>query len=515
MKTKLLILFLALIASEGRMFATEGALNGVFSISADEKVQFSQGNLQYQASTKTWRFAEHQWNTIGGANANISDTYTGWIDMFGWGTGNNPTFSSEQSADYSTFVDWGINKISNGGNVANTWSTLTREEQLYIFVSRPNAANLFGFGTVNNVAGLIILPDKWSTPAGLTFIPSSTKGLDFESELANWNYHDIDENSHYEDNIYSSDQWAKMESAGAAFLPATGGRKGIIITGVGSHGDYWSATKVENINNAYDIDFRCYYLGSYTCYDDYYFGRTVRLVRKGVVSHIIKFVNEDGTILEEKEVAMGAMPTYTGAIPTKAATAEYTYTFAGWTPEMVAVTGEATYTAQFTSTLNKYVITFVDWDGTILKSEEVDYNNAATAPENPTREGYDFIGWDKSFDHITENMTVTATYEIGQTMQYHLTFVNSEDEIFDQVITIKVPAAPLIEGFTFVKWQIVEKDFVDSIIVEAIYSYNSDPTSAPAEVVNPANKAQKLIREGNVYILHEGKSYSVQGLEVK
>ena len=56
-------------------FVPEGALSGEFSVSATTKVHFSQGNLQYQASTNNWRFAAHQYDTIGGANANISPTY--------------------------------------------------------------------------------------------------------------------------------------------------------------------------------------------------------------------------------------------------------------------------------------------------------------------------------------------------------------------------------------------------------------------------------------------------------
>lgn len=47
----------------------------------------SPGNLQYQASTGIWRFAEHQYDYIGSGNENISTSYSGWIDLFGWGTG--------------------------------------------------------------------------------------------------------------------------------------------------------------------------------------------------------------------------------------------------------------------------------------------------------------------------------------------------------------------------------------------------------------------------------------------
>lgn len=74
---------------------------GAFSVSPNKLVYFSKGNLQYQASTNTWRFAENQWDYVGDAtegnvymddvkcnNSYISQTYNGWIDLFGWGTGN-------------------------------------------------------------------------------------------------------------------------------------------------------------------------------------------------------------------------------------------------------------------------------------------------------------------------------------------------------------------------------------------------------------------------------------------
>ena len=84
----------------------EGSLPGLFTINADgDQVHFSQGNLQYQASTNTWRFAEHQYDYVGADNANISATYTGWIDLFVWGTGNNPSLTWIDYPD-GTFVDW-------------------------------------------------------------------------------------------------------------------------------------------------------------------------------------------------------------------------------------------------------------------------------------------------------------------------------------------------------------------------------------------------------------------------
>ncbi len=133
-----------------------------------------------------------------------------------------------------------------------------------------------------------------------------------------------------------------------------------------------------------------------------------------VRSYTVTFVDYDGKTLDTQSVEYGTTPTYSGATPTKAATAQYEYTFSGWNPEIAAVTGEATYTAQFTQKVRSYTVTFVDYDGTTLGTQSVEYGRAATAPENPTRAGYIFAGWDKAFDNITEAIIVTATYRADQ-----------------------------------------------------------------------------------------------------
>ncbi|MEE1174487.1 MAG: hypothetical protein U0K53_03325 [Paludibacteraceae bacterium] len=197
-----------------------------FSVSATKTVIFSPGNLQYHPVNDEWRFAPNQTDYVGEANANISSTYNGWIDLFGWGTGNNPTNASTDYNDYKTFVDWGVNQI--GSYAPNTWRILTEEEWDYLIDERPNYDKLIGVAQVNGVNGLILLPDSWTCPSGVTFKP----GLDdnYCTECYG-NYQTI-----------SASDWAKLESFGAVFFPAAGFSDcdGDVFT-VGSYGMYWSS----------------------------------------------------------------------------------------------------------------------------------------------------------------------------------------------------------------------------------------------------------------------------------
>jgi len=250
----------------------DGILPGAFSVGENTQIHFSQGNLQYQASTQTWRFAENQYDTIGALNANISPTYEGWIDLFGWGTGNNPTISSTDYNDYSSFTDWGVNAISNGGNETNQWRTLTKDEWVYLFYTRTNAASLFGLGSVNGINGTIILPDNWSTPQGVSFTPSTSKGLTDQGTF----YADINDD-HFDDNTYTAEQWSEMEQSGAVFLSTAGYRIGLDMYNVGLRGGCWSATP-NNESEAYFMYFGVDGLNPES-FTNRYRGRSVRLVR--------------------------------------------------------------------------------------------------------------------------------------------------------------------------------------------------------------------------------------------
>ena len=218
--------------------------SGEFSVSDSTIVLFAPGNLEYQASTKTYRFAANQYDTIGNGNANISDSYDGWIDLFGWGTGANPTLciGEGDTTDYETFyaeyVDWGTNKIDD--YEANTWRTLTNDEWNYVLFTRTNAAKLHGGATINGVKGWVILPDAWTAPEGITFNPSLENGLVDEY---NSGYYYNSKGDSFEHNVYTAEEWAKLEDAGAIFLPMTGSRFKNNYNCYDYNGTYWSSSE--------------------------------------------------------------------------------------------------------------------------------------------------------------------------------------------------------------------------------------------------------------------------------
>ncbi|MBO7502479.1 MAG: hypothetical protein J6T32_04595 [Paludibacteraceae bacterium] len=272
-----------------------------FSVADTRTVRFSQGNLQYRASTGTWRFAPNQWEMIGGDNSNRSMDYNGWIDLFSWGaTGYNgrlPHVVPSSSGDFqepqgsiaNTDYDWGYYlSIVNGGNQKNLWRTLTDKEWEYLFHGRTNAEQRFGFATVNDVEGLILLPDDWENPTEvLGFTASTDKGLNWESDFGS--YQDRTKTVHYLDNNYTATQWKAMEKAGAIFLPAAGGYSNDTyfnknINSDYNRGGYWSATR-KNDNQVYVLDFYSNPTGTHTFLapstntTHVQFGEAVRLVR--------------------------------------------------------------------------------------------------------------------------------------------------------------------------------------------------------------------------------------------
>ena len=245
-----------------------GALSGKFTINeSGDQVYFSQGNLQYQASTNTWQFAEHQYDYVGSANSAISQTNSGWIDLFGWGTSgyNHGAYCYQPWSTYTSYsdyyaygsynynlydqtgyADWGYNAISNGGNTENSgWRTLTQPEWDYVFKTRTmaNGGSRYTLGHVEGVLGVVVYPDNYA-------------GTAVSSNL-------------------TATGWSEYEAVGCVFLPAAGYRYGSSVGGVGSSGYYWSSSYYDS-DYTYYVRFSSDGLGTYREFR--FSGFSVRLV---------------------------------------------------------------------------------------------------------------------------------------------------------------------------------------------------------------------------------------------
>ena len=119
-------------------------------------------------------------------------------------------------------------------------------------------------------------------------------------------------------------------------------------------------------------------------------------------------------------------------------------------------------------------VTFVDYDGTVLSAQSVAHGSAAIEPTAPEREGYAFIGWDKDFSNVTEDMTVTAQYSANS---YSITYkINGEEytaQTYEFGAVVSAPEYTVPEGHTFSGWDIPETMPAENIVLDAALTVNS------------------------------------------
>ena len=291
----------------------------------------------------TWRFAEKQWDVVGANNAATSGAYTGWIDLFGWGTSGHPHgancyqpwSTSMTNSDYYAYgdpsyslfdqtgeADWSCNAISNGGDKPNQWRTLTMEEWDYLLNTR--SGKRYAKAQVDGVKGLIVLPDGWQA-SYYALNNTNTASAAFTS------------------NTISASQWQTLEQYGAVFLPTVGYRYGSTIGQVDSHCYYW-------ISNSFNVSsYKACYLSvtdeslAVTNTNRFY-GLGVRLVCQS--NPRIRTIGVSG--LSTTSATVSAEVDFTGTVSTRgvcwnttgAPTVSDTYYYAG--------TGKGGYTAQMT-----------------------------------------------------------------------------------------------------------------------------------------------------------------------
>ena len=254
-----------------------------FTVAEGKQITFSGGNLQYTQSTQTWAFAEHQYDMLGtdnvdGGSKSYDATYgydkTGSaladkIDLFGWsgstGSAKWGISTSTDNSDYSgDFVDWGTN-IGDG----STWYTLTADEWDYLLDERSDANQLVGVARIQlgekiYANGLVLLPDDWTCPAGVTFKSGFSNTYSVQA------YADY--------RTFTLADWQQLEAAGAVFLPASGFREGSFVSYVQSSGYYWSATP-DGSDKAYYMYFISDSYFSYNYSRNRNYGLAVRLVK--------------------------------------------------------------------------------------------------------------------------------------------------------------------------------------------------------------------------------------------
>ena len=189
-------------------------------------------------------------------------------------------------------------------------------------------------------------------------------------------------------------------------------------------------------------------------------------------TYTVTFKDWNGTVLKTQQVQYGGAAT-APANPTRTG-----YTFTGWDKAFTNVTTNLVVTAQYS--INTYTVTFKDWNGTVLKTQQVQYGGAATAPANPTRTGYTFTGWDKAFTNVTANLVVTAQYSINT---YTVTFKDWNGTVLktQQVQyggAATAPANPTRTGYTFTGWDKAFTNVTANLVVTAQYVQN-EPVSTP------------------------------------
>ena len=184
--------------------------------------------------------------------------------------------------------------------------------------------------------------------------------------------------------------------------------------------------------------------------------------------YTVKFVS-DGKVIKTQTVEYGKNAT--PPVPNKTG-----YTLERWDKSYNGITANTTINAVWKQ--NEYCVEFVS-NGMIYKRQYVKHGKSATAPDLPDREGYTFAGWDKSYNRITANTTVTAKWNVNK---YKVKFVSDGKVIKTQTVeygkSATAPTAPAIEGYTFARWDTPMDYITSDTVITAKYKINYYKTVA-------------------------------------
>ena len=226
-------------------------------------------------------------------------------------------------------------------------------------------------------------------------------------------------------------------------------------------------------------------------------------------THVVTFLDYDGSLIDMQNVEYGD----------SAITPNVPYhdgrTFTGWDKKFDRITADLTVTALYNEI--KYTVTFVDWNGTKLQETQVAYGEAVTAPADPSRNGYLFKGWDKKFDNITENTTVTAVYA----KLYTVSFIDWDgtelkSESVEEGQSAHEPSVPFRAGYRFSGWDTDFYNVQSDLIVQAQYVQDIAEGIEEATKEQPAPSVRKVLINGQLYILRQdGAIFNASGMRIK
>lgn len=421
-------------------------IGGKFIINAKgDTAVFSRGNLQYKQSSDTWRCAPKQYDWAGeAANEQMGNAaYAGWVDLFSWSIGAENNYGAT-SAYLSTayhnkdFVDWGT-------KFEGEWATLSSAQWQYLLNSRSDANDKWGMAMIEDNLGMIILPEEWNAPTGITFVPRTNP----TSEL--WDDEDKidDTEDHYRvkaenmpANKFTLDEWAELEAAGAIFLPYAGRRSG----GYGNHINRLDEEVAEEYNFTYYEN----YLGTY-------WTSTAGNKAKGEANYVYTFRYESGDYNWGKAVVWSENGRYGQSVRlVHIIPRQYTVTYTAGGAEGTVPTDENTYV-----------------DGT-----EITLASAAGL----SKDGYKFAGW--KFKGTTYNDTYTVNNVLA-----------NEDIVF--------------EAQWELDWQTVREDLTEgwyyTMCLEKAVSHVQG--GSIWRVVSKAANASDVILEEVVLPLEAGRPY--------
>ena len=167
----------------------------------------------------------------------------------------------------------------------------------------------------------------------------------------------------------------------------------------------------------------------------------------------VTWIDYEGTVLEiDKNVEKGTMPSYDSGLPTREATAQYTFEFKAWSPILTPVEKDVTYMATYSATINEYRVTWQNYDGEVLLVQEnvpygtEPYYDIVDTPEKPSTidKSYFFDGWEPAIAPITGNTVFTATYR-ESTRCYLITWKNWNNKTL-KITSVNYGSMPVYDG---------------------------------------------------------------------